>query len=93
MFGNGSPLTLTRIIGGLSKTVNIANQVIPLYRQAKPLISGFNESKKKLKDLASSFMTESKNNNNNNNINNNVTNEKTKTIHVVEPTNLPTFFH
>lgn len=90
MFGNGSPLTFTRIIGGLSKTVNIANQVIPLYRQAKPLISGFNESKKKLKDLASSFMTESKNNNN---INNNVTIAKTKTIHVVEPTNLPTFFH
>lgn len=30
--------TLSKILGGLSKTLNVANQVIPLYQQAKPLI-------------------------------------------------------
>ncbi len=40
MFGNpvSSGLTLTKVIGGISKTLNIANQVIPLYREAKPII-------------------------------------------------------
>ncbi len=32
-------LSLTKIIGGLSKTLQIANQVIPLYQKAKPMIS------------------------------------------------------
>ena len=31
-------LTLTKIIGGLSKTLQIANQVIPLYQKARPMI-------------------------------------------------------
>ena len=31
-------LSLTKIIGGLSKTLQIANQVIPLYQKTKPLI-------------------------------------------------------
>ncbi len=31
-------LSLTKIIGGLSKTLQIANQVIPLYQKAKPMI-------------------------------------------------------
>lgn len=41
MFGapvsNG--LTFTKVIGGISKTLSIANQVIPLYREAKPMIN------------------------------------------------------
>lgn len=32
-------LTLPKIIGGISKTLQIANQVIPLYQKAKPLIT------------------------------------------------------
>ncbi len=31
-------LSLTKIIGGISKTLQIANQVIPLYQKAKPMI-------------------------------------------------------
>lgn len=31
-------LSLTKIIGGLSKTLQIANQVIPLYQKARPMI-------------------------------------------------------
>ena len=32
-------LSLIKIIGGLSKTLQIANQIIPLYQKAKPAIS------------------------------------------------------
>ena len=35
----GGGLNLAKIIGGLSKTLQIANQVIPLYQKAKPMIS------------------------------------------------------
>ncbi len=31
-------LTLPKVIGGISKTLNVANQIIPLYMQAKPII-------------------------------------------------------
>ncbi len=31
-------LSLTKIIGGISKTLQIANQMIPLYQKAKPMI-------------------------------------------------------
>lgn len=36
-------LSLTKIISGLSKTLNIANQMIPLYKQVKPIIQKTNE--------------------------------------------------
>jgi len=32
-------LTLTRVFSGLNKCLTIANQVIPLYQQAKPMIN------------------------------------------------------
>lgn len=32
-------LTLPRILNGLSKTLGVVNQAIPLYKQAKPMIS------------------------------------------------------
>ena len=41
MFGTnvvGSGLSLTKVLGGISKGLSIANQVIPLYQQAKPMI-------------------------------------------------------
>ncbi len=31
-------LSLTKIIGGISKTLQVANQIIPLYYKTKPLI-------------------------------------------------------
>ncbi len=37
--GITSGLSLTKVISGISKTLNIANQVIPLYQQVKPIIS------------------------------------------------------
>lgn len=42
MFGNSMiprTFSFTKVLGGLSKTLNVANQLIPLYNQAKPLIS------------------------------------------------------
>lgn len=32
-------LSLTKIIGGISKTLQVANQIIPLYYKTKPLIT------------------------------------------------------
>ena len=39
MFGNpyGTGLSFTKILSGISKTLNVANQVIPLYKEAKPI--------------------------------------------------------
>ena len=34
-----SGLTLTKVISGLAKTLSVANQVIPLYKEAKPMIN------------------------------------------------------
>jgi len=44
-----SGLTLSKVIGGFSKTLNVANQVIPLYQQAKPLFSNVKGAMKFLK--------------------------------------------
>ncbi len=38
-FGLTNGLSLAKVIGGISKTLQIANQVIPLYQKAKPMIS------------------------------------------------------
>lgn len=39
---NQMPLNNTfsigKVVGGLSKTLNVANQLIPLYKEAKPMI-------------------------------------------------------
>lgn len=42
MFGTSIPtksFSLIKILGGVSKTLNVANQLIPLYNQAKPMIT------------------------------------------------------
>ncbi len=31
-----SPFTFTKVLSGISKTLGVANQVIPLYQQTKP---------------------------------------------------------
>lgn len=53
MFGApvSSGLTLTKVLGGISKTLNIANQVIPLYQQAKPMIHNAKTILSVLKDV------------------------------------------
>lgn len=34
-----SGLSLTKVIGGISKTLGMVNQIIPIYKEAKPIIS------------------------------------------------------
>lgn len=93
MFGTntiGSTFSLTRVLGGISKGLSIANQVIPLYQQAKPMIQNARKVISVLGEL-------NKSNNNSNNTNNNKTTvevtskEKTETIKV-QPSNSPVFF-
>mgnify|MGYP001852405138 FL=1 len=94
MFGTntiGSTFSLTRVLGGISKGLSIANQVIPLYQQAKPMIQNARKVISVLGEL-------NKSNNNSNNTNNNnkttvevTSKEKTETIKV-QPSNSPVFF-
>ncbi len=54
MFGPrlGGGLSLTRVIGGISKTLNVVNQVIPLYKEAKPLVNNARNAINLLKDIS-----------------------------------------
>lgn len=49
-----SGLTFTKVLGGLSKTLSVANQVIPLYREAKPMIQNAKTIFSVLKDIGKS---------------------------------------
>ncbi len=44
-------LTLPKVLGGIQKTLNIANQVIPLYVQVKPIIKNAQSAFSVAKDL------------------------------------------
>lgn len=69
-------LSLIKIINGLSKTINIANKMLPLYNQIKPIIIN---SSKALNNI----------NINTNTKTNKVTND---TLKKEVNNNLPTFF-
>lgn len=54
MFGPtqiGTGLTLTKILGGLSKTLSIANQAIPIYKEIKPMIGNARKVMSVLKEF------------------------------------------
>lgn len=48
-----SLFTLPKIINGLSKTLSIANKIIPIYEQAKPLLRGTKSIVKKVQNFKS----------------------------------------
>lgn len=57
MFGPnqiGAGLSLTRVLGGLSKTLSIANQAIPIYKEIKPMIGNARKVMSVLKEFNSS---------------------------------------
>ena len=54
-------LSLTKIIDGISKTLQIANQMIPLYQRAKPMIQNARTIMSTLKNLTSSSSKDSSN--------------------------------
>ena len=87
MFGtsamNGT-LTIGKVIGGISKSLNIVNQVIPIYLQAKPMIAKAKDAFKILK------IANSPSNNNTQPIDSRSLSNNNATI---SNTNTPTFFH
>ena len=56
MFPNAvrTGLTLSKVVGGISKTLNVANQIIPLYVQAKPIIQNARGALKIARELLAS---------------------------------------
>lgn len=91
MFGTvSSGLSLTKVIGGISKTLSIANQVIPLYREAKPMIQNAKTILSVLKDVGKPS------NKNKENIKNNIdiSNNNNKSVRKIPATqnNSPVFF-
>lgn len=68
MFGSNitNTLTLTRILGGISKGLGILNQAIPLYKEIKPMIGSARKVMSVLQDLKipNNIVNETKTNNN-----------------------------
>lgn len=93
MFGTntiGNTLSLTRVLGGISKGLSIANQVIPLYQQAKPMIQNARKVMSVLREF-NKPNTNSQNVNNKTTINISDTKEKTEPIKV-QSGSTPVFF-
>ncbi len=53
MFGPriGNPFSFTKVIGGISKTLGVINQVIPIYKEAKPLVNNARNAISLLKEF------------------------------------------
>lgn len=82
-------LSFSKVLSGLSKTLTVANQVLPLYKQAKPLISNLGSVRTILSSLTQSTT----------NSNSSKTTSKKTSIQINENIkkeenipNLPTFF-
>lgn len=92
MFGTnvvGSGLSLTKVLGGISRGLSIANQVIPLYQQAKPMI----QNAKKVMSVLKEFNKPSSNINSTNNKTTVEVNSKEKTeTFKVQSGSTPVFF-
>ena len=81
----GRTLTLTTMIGRINRTLNFANQVIPLYVKAKPMIKNAKDAFK----VAKVFMEKPKQNNE---VKNKVIDTPTKKVETINSTNKPVFF-
>ena len=57
----GRTLTLTSMIGRINRTLNFANQVIPLYMKAKPMVKNAKEAFKVAKVFMEKPKTSSSN--------------------------------
>ena len=68
MFGNpyGTGLNFTKVLSGISKTLNVANQVITIYKEAKPMINNAKTILGALKDIGKSNNKTTSSNNSNN---------------------------
>lgn len=85
--GQGSGLSLTRVLSGISKTLNIAREIIPIYEQTKPMIQNAKKTfllLKEVKPSSNKSINTSKTNQNN-------YNKKTTTVSNSSINN-PSFF-
>lgn len=60
MFGpriGTSSLSFGKILGGLSKTLGVVNQVIPIYKEAKPMIQNAKTAFSLIKEFGNSATT------------------------------------
>lgn len=47
---NNDPTSLTKLLNGINNTLNIANKVMPIYKEAKPIFQTVNKTYKNLKN-------------------------------------------
>lgn len=47
---NNNPGTLSKILNGINSSLSIANKVMPIYKEAKPIINTVSSTYKKIKD-------------------------------------------
>lgn len=90
MFGPRLPgLSIGTVIGGLSKTLGLVNQAIPLYKQVSPMISNARNAIKSFQTISTTSVEKTMQN-----INKNVVPEinKVKEIKTLNQTKGPTFF-
>lgn len=82
-------LSFSKIISGISKTLNVANQVIPLYLKARPIISNAKGTLGMIKEFTSKMSTKETNKTS---TTNNQVKEKPTNIEIKKEENEPTFF-
>ena len=89
MFGNpyGTGLSFTKVLSGISKTLNVANQVIPIYKEAKPMINNAKTILGALKEFG-----KSSNSNSSTSSTNQDTTKKDTTLEAKIVSNNPKFF-
>ncbi len=80
----GNNLSLSKIITTLSKTLDSINQIIPLYREAKPLLNNLKSSINIIKDWGTKTSSNIVDNKNIKNIR--------KKVELIKNINNPTFF-
>ena len=56
MFGPrlGNGFSFGKILGGINKTLNVVNQMIPIYKEAKPLMSNAKSAINFIKEMSTS---------------------------------------
>lgn len=80
-------LSLTKVIGGINKTLQVMNQVIPLYQKAKPLITNARSIFSVIKDISKNKATQDISIKNNQPSSTKIMDQKKESI-----TTSPTFF-
>ena len=86
-----SGITISRVISGISKTLNVAGRVIPLYKEAKPILKNARTIINTIKSFNTTTGKESSNNAINTASNSSIRTNKKDTF-IKYQTNSPTFF-